>query len=635
MKRRLVFSAVLLFLLTMLLQIPVCAEVMYADADSVPVYEEQNYGSAILRSYGGGEEVLIEGFSEDGGWAAVLAMDPSGDGQTYGWIPMSMLSYSKPSRYCNHEWSDWEITIEPTCTTSGMQTHACFICGVGEGVDLPPLGHSFGDWTVRTPATCQTEGTAIRTCSRCGQEEAQTIPRTDHVFGNWNVTKQPTCIAEGEQTRSCTLCGYQERQTLAKVDHKYSDWTITKQATCTAEGERVRTCTVCRTQQKEVIAKIPHNFGAWNVTKAATCAAEGEQVRTCSVCKTQEKQAIAKLPHDFKWVVTVEPTDHSAGMRRQVCQKCNFEDVEESFDPEGTIRQGDSGDAVRELQQLLIDHKYLNEGAADGIFGSSTLSAVMNFQKANGFTEDGVAWPQTIAKLQHHFGKWKTVKKLTRLEAGERVHVCKDCGFEQHQVVALVPSVKSGDMSRTVQVIQQLLTDTGHDAGAFDGIYGQKLDAAYTEFAAEKKVEFTAGTVLPAQVDELLNSWIASVPAQEWGSNDATDSSVDLVLTVRPTKKKENKKDEIVTYKWKLVNNGTQSCNYFALLLNYEDGSDFKADNVVLDLDGITLAPNGGSASGKVQVSRNWNKNKPAFCALAATETDGINWMSNVAKIEG
>ena len=634
MKRKLVFSAILLFMLSMLLQAPVfAADVMYAGTDIVYVYEEQNTNSAVLGSYNGGASILIEGYTDDG-WAGVLATDPSGDGQTLGWIPVAQLSYSMPSQYCAHQWDEWTVVTEPTCTTSGMQTHGCSICGVGEAVDIPPLGHQFGDWTVRTQATCQVDGTAVRTCVRCGQEESQTIPKTDHTFGTWAVTKQATCIAEGEQVRKCTVCGYEEKQTIAKVDHKYGDWTITKQASCTAEGERVRTCTVCRTQQKEVIAKVPHNFGAWSVTKQATCAAEGEQVRTCSVCKTQEKQAVAKLPHDYKWVVTVEATDHSAGVRKQVSQKCNFEEAEETFDPEGTIRQGDSGDAVKELQQLLIDHKYLNEGAADGIFGSSTLSAIMSFQKDNGFAEDGVAWPQTIEKLQHHFRKWKTLKKLTRTEAGERVRVCKDCGFEQHQIVELVPSVKSGDLSTTVQIIQQMLTDLGCDAGAYDGIYGQKLDEAFAKFAREKNLEFTAGTVLPAQVDELLNGWIAAVPAQEWGSNDATDAAVDLVLTVKPAKKKENKKDEIVDYKWTLTNNGSEPCTYFALLLNYESDPDFKSDNVVLDLEGVTLDANGGSTSGTVQVSKNWSENKPSFCALAAVGSADNYYTSSIVTIE-
>lgn len=61
------------------------------------------------------------------------------------------------------------------------------------------------------------------------------------------------------------------------------------------------------------------------------------------------------------------------------------------------LRQGDQGEAVRELQRRLSVKGFtLN---ADGIFGAKTAAAVKAFQKAAGLTQDGIAGPNTWAAL--------------------------------------------------------------------------------------------------------------------------------------------------------------------------------------------------------------------------------------------
>lgn len=62
-----------------------------------------------------------------------------------------------------------------------------------------------------------------------------------------------------------------------------------------------------------------------------------------------------------------------------------------------TLRKGSTGTEVRELQELLNRH-----GAGltvDGIFGNGTQTAVINFQKKNGLTPDGIAGPKTWEAL--------------------------------------------------------------------------------------------------------------------------------------------------------------------------------------------------------------------------------------------
>ncbi len=69
----------------------------------------------------------------------------------------------------------------------------------------------------------------------------------------------------------------------------------------------------------------------------------------------------------------------------------------------GSLRQGDSGEEVRELQRKLIQLGYLS-GNADGIFGRKTTAAVIAFQKANDLKADGIAGSQTQGKLNGSSG---------------------------------------------------------------------------------------------------------------------------------------------------------------------------------------------------------------------------------------
>ncbi|MBD0261451.1 MAG: peptidoglycan-binding protein [Tolypothrix sp. Co-bin9] len=62
------------------------------------------------------------------------------------------------------------------------------------------------------------------------------------------------------------------------------------------------------------------------------------------------------------------------------------------------LRQGDSGSAVAELQRLLNA-----KGATlvvDGIFGTGTQTAVINFQRSNKLVADGIVGAKTWAALR-------------------------------------------------------------------------------------------------------------------------------------------------------------------------------------------------------------------------------------------
>ncbi len=61
------------------------------------------------------------------------------------------------------------------------------------------------------------------------------------------------------------------------------------------------------------------------------------------------------------------------------------------------LRRGDTGAAVKAMQQRLVKLGYL--ASADGVYGSKTVNAVAAFQKNNGLTADGVAGTMTLNRL--------------------------------------------------------------------------------------------------------------------------------------------------------------------------------------------------------------------------------------------
>ena len=62
------------------------------------------------------------------------------------------------------------------------------------------------------------------------------------------------------------------------------------------------------------------------------------------------------------------------------------------------LEVGSSGDAVRQVQQKLIQWGYLS-GSADGRYGEKTRAAVLDFQRKNGLSADGRVGPATAAAM--------------------------------------------------------------------------------------------------------------------------------------------------------------------------------------------------------------------------------------------
>ena len=144
-----------------------------------------------------------------------------------------------------------------------------------------------------------------------------------------------------------------------------------------------------------------------------------------------------------------------------------------------------------------------------------------------------------------------------------------------------MPYIQKGDRSEEVRTVQQILTQLTYNPGSPDGIYGQKMDSAYGEFAKAQAIDFEPGKLWPVHIDALFNAWIESVPEESWKGEGTGDSPVNMALTVMAAMDTvEEQSDDLRTYSWTLTNLGPDPCQFAALLLHYGEDTDYRSDNL-------------------------------------------------------
>lgn len=107
-----------------------------------------------------------------------------------------------------------------------------------------------------------------------------------------------------------------------------------------------------------------------------------------------------------------------------------------------TLKKGSTGQAVKDLQQRLIDLGYLS-GSADGDFGNKTAQAVKDFQVVHRLTEDGVAGPKTIEQIYSRYARKNRTVYMTK--TGTVYHLDDDCsGMKSPKAMSLPDAIRQG-----------------------------------------------------------------------------------------------------------------------------------------------------------------------------------------------
>ncbi|MDQ0232560.1 L,D-transpeptidase family protein [Metabacillus malikii] len=127
-----------------------------------------------------------------------------------------------------------------------------------------------------------------------------------------------------------------------------------------------------------------------------------------SIGKYVSNGCIRMYDEEIEWLfnrVPVHTTVHITSSSK------SFQDIAASLDYKtqqvqaqsvsGLLKIGSQGVAVRELQQQLTNNGY-STGGIDGIFGTQTKQAVIQFQRNNGLTADGIVGPMTNKALNKY-----------------------------------------------------------------------------------------------------------------------------------------------------------------------------------------------------------------------------------------
>ena len=426
MKKLLTMAIALM--LALILALPALADVpyngplpLYVNREKIKVYREQSTKAKYYTKLKGATAVMPELVSDDGLWYGILVEDTKHGGQKIGWVQAEVLVDYFPQSLCPHNWSDWTVERQPTCTEKGYRWRTCLICGIRDESEPKKKDHEWGKWKVLKEATCSKKGERVRTCKNCGTEDREEY-YDDHDFDSWQMTKEPTCTEMGERQHTCRVCGTVKTQALDMLPHDY-EYQVTVEATDHSAGVRSKICKVCganggeetfdpegtirRGDRGDNVAAMQQLLveqgylnagGADGIFGGGTEKAlmKYQQDRNLNPDGVAWPQTLVDLEHDYgPWTTVQEMTRTQAGERVRVCQGCGFEQ-RETIDAGTMFEKGRRGEDVRAMQQIIKEVGY-DAGSFDGIYGGKLDNALAGFAADHGIVvETGKVRPADV-----------------------------------------------------------------------------------------------------------------------------------------------------------------------------------------------------------------------------------------------
>ncbi|MDY4140633.1 MAG: peptidoglycan-binding protein [Eubacteriales bacterium] len=186
-----------------------------------------------------------------------------------------------------------------------------------------------------------------------------------------------------------------------------------------------------------------------------------------------------------------------------------------------TLKNGDTGDAVKQMQVALNALGYSTNGA-DGKFGTGTENAVRLFQKANGLKQDGKAGTQTLTLLYQQYDSLQnggTSGSTGGSSSGGSTSGSSLFGGNY-------ATLEYGSRGDRVKTLQTALNQLGYSAGSADGKFGAGTQKAVTAFqkANGLTADGKAGRITLQKIESLMSGASASTPTPPPASSTAPDS---------------------------------------------------------------------------------------------------------------
>ena len=216
-----------------------------------------------------------------------------------------------------------------------------------------------------------------------------------------------------------------------------------------------------------------------------------------------------------------------------------------------TLREGDEGENVYILQAYLFELGYYT-GRIDGRFSAETTEAVKAFQRANGLTADGIAGKGTQSKLT----------------SGSAIPAGSADGSGQESVTPPqtneLTTLRRGDKSAQVMVMQQYLMELGYLSTQPDGQFGAGTERAVKLF--QEANGLTADGVAGKGTLSILYSGSAVAYGGSSSGSSSSGSVPSATATPKPNTdiviQWESEGDDVRQYQQRLVELGYLSSKY-------------------------------------------------------------------------
>ena len=223
--------------------------------------------------------------------------------------------------------------IAPTCLEGGLtEGKRCSRCGeeTEKGSFVPALGHEYSEFIIKEEATCTKTGLKYRKCNRCGEKgETAVIEKTAHEYGTYYSNDDATCLKDGTKSARCVRCGNTDTVTdegTALAHDVVID--VGFEAACDrdglSEGSHCRRCGTVLTEAT-VLPALGHEEEEIPAV-APSCTQNGKTSGVkCARCKKilSEQSVLPSLGHEIEEIPAVQPDCVNSGKTKgEKCSRC-------------------------------------------------------------------------------------------------------------------------------------------------------------------------------------------------------------------------------------------------------------------------------------------------------------------------
>ena len=303
-----------------------------------------------------------------------------------------------------HNYAEWEIIQEPTCTEKGVKVRYCS-CGEKQSEVVLALGHTPADSVEenRVEATCYAEGSYdnVVYCSTCKAE----LERASYTLSK--VEHTPASAVEENRV-----------EPTHEKDGSYQMVVYCSVAECHAELERT-------THTLDMLVHHPGNVVVENQV-AATCTSNGsyDEVVYCLDDDCGHKELSRKTVS----VPMIEHTPAEAVEENRVEATCT---ANGSYDE--VVYCANCGAQISRITKVIdaTGHNEVVDPAVDATCTETGLTEGKHCSSCDFI----IVSQTTVAKLSHGFGDWVVVKESTTTEEGLKERTC-ECGEKETEIIA-------------------------------------------------------------------------------------------------------------------------------------------------------------------------------------------------------